>query len=121
MTKAQWVATSIVATALGSLALLAAFVVFSERSAVVIENVGEQDAELTVDVVNAQQFSWRGRLRPGERVAKVARFSDNSFRITCKDTTGAYAHTGGYVTNGMPQVVTIKVDGCANVSTDVDF
>ncbi|HWQ88200.1 hypothetical protein [Brevundimonas sp.] len=121
MTKAQWIATSLVAVALGALVLLAVVVFFSERSAVIIENAGEQDADVTVDVVNAQQFSWRGRLRPGERVVQLARFSDNSFRITCKDSTGEHAHAGGYVTNGMPQVVTIKVDGCANVSTDVDF
>lgn len=121
MTKAQWIATGIIAIALGALALLAVVVVYSERSAVIIENVGEQDAEVAVDVVNANQFSWRGQLRPGERVVKLARFSDNSFLIMCKDTTGEYAHTGGYVTNGMPQLVTIKVDGCTQVSTDVDF
>ena len=120
MKAARWIAI-FVAVALGLLLLLVAVIVFSERSAVIIENVGDQDAEVAVDVVNARQFSWRGRLRPGERVVKLARFSDNSFRTTCRDASGEHAHAGGYVTNGMPQVVTIKVNGCANVSTEVDF
>ena len=111
----------IVAVAFGILLLLAAVILFSERSAVIIQNVGEQDAEVAVDVVNGQQFSWRGRLRPGERVVELARFTDNSFRIKCTDATGEHAHEGGYVTHGSPQVVTIKVNGCANVSTDVEF
>jgi hypothetical protein len=117
---ARWIAI-FVAITFAVLLLLAAVILFSERSAVIIENVGEKDAEMAVDVVNAQQFSWRGRLRPGERVVKLARFSDNSFRTTCRDASGEHAHAGGYVTNGAPQVVTIRVDGCANVSTDVDF
>lgn len=120
MKAARWIAL-IVAVACGVVLLLAAIVVFSGRSAVVIENVGEEDADLAVDVVNARQFSWRGRLRPGERVVELARFSDNSFRIRCSDAAGEHAHAGGYVTNGMPQVVTIQVNGCANVSTEVDF
>lgn len=120
MKAVRWIAI-FVAASLGVLLLLAAAVVFSERSAVIIENVGEQDAEVSVDVVNARQFSWRGRLRPGERVVKFARFSDNSFRTTCRNAAGEHAHAGGYVTNGMPQVVTIQVKGCASVSTKVDF
>ena len=120
MKAARWIGI-FVAVALGVLLLLAAVGVFSERSVVIIENGGEQDADMAVDVVNANQFSWRGRLRPGERVVRLARFSDNSFRIACRDADGEHAHTGGYVTNGMPQVVTIKVNGCANVSTEVDF
>jgi hypothetical protein len=111
----------IVAVALGVLLLLAAVILFSERSAVIIENVGNQDADVAVDVVNARQFSWRGRLGPGDRVVKLARFSDNSFRITCRDAGGERTHEGGYVTNGPPQVVTIRVNGCADVSTEVDF
>jgi hypothetical protein len=111
----------IVAVALGVLLLLAAVILFSERSAVIIENVGHQDADVAVDVVNARQFSWRGRLRPGEHAVKLARFSDNSFRITCRDAGGERTHEGGYVTNGPPQVVTIRVNGCADVSTEVDF
>lgn len=111
----------IVAVALGVLLLLAAVTLFSERSAVIVENVGNQDADVAVDVVNARQFSWQGRLRPGERVVKLARFTDNSFRITCRDAAGEHLHAGGYVTNGAPQVATITVDGCANVSIDVDF
>ena len=110
-----------VAVGFGVMSLLAAVVLFSERSAVIIKNVGNQDADVAVDVVNARQFSWRGRLRPGERVVKLARFTDNSFRITCRDAAGEHEHAGGYVTNGVPQVATITVDGCANVSTDVDF
>jgi len=117
---ARWIAIVVAVTG-AVLLLLASLIVFSEQSAVIIENIGDQDAEVAVDVVNARQFSWRGRLRPGERVVKLARFSDNSFRITCRDAGGERAHEGGYVTNGMPQVVTIKVNGCANVSTDVDF
>ncbi len=111
----------IVAVAFAVLLLLAAVILFSERSVVIIENVGNQDAEVAVDVVNGQQFSWRGRLRPGERVVKLARFTDNSFRIKCTDATGAHAHAGGYVTNGGPQAVTIEVNSCADVSTDVEF
>ncbi|WIY68464.1 hypothetical protein KB221_10180 [Aquidulcibacter paucihalophilus] len=111
----------IVAVALGVLLLLAAVILFSERSAVIIENVGHQDADVAVEVVNARQFSWRGRLRPGEHAVKLARFSDNSFRITCRDAGGERTHEGGYVTNGPPQVVTIRVNGCADVSTKVDF
>lgn len=120
MKAVRWIAIN-VAVAVGILLLLVTVIVFSGRSAVVLENVGEQDAELAVDVVNARQFSWRGRLGPGDRVVKLARFSDNSFRITCRDAGGERTHEGGYVTNGPPQVVTIRVNGCADVSTEVDF
>ncbi len=120
MKAERWIAITF-AVAIGVLLLLAAVMVFSQRSAVVIENVGEQDADLDVDVINARQFSWRGRLKSGERVVKLARFSDNSFRIRCSDTAGQHAHEGGYVTNGMPQIVTIRVNGCADVTTEVDF
>ncbi len=120
MNAARWIAIVVAIAGVGLL-FLASVIVFSERSAVIIENIGDQDAAVAVDVVNARQLSWRGRLRPGERVVKLARFSDNSFRIRCSDAAGEHAHAGGYVTNGMPQVVTIKVDGCANVSTEVDL
>lgn len=93
----------------------------SAPSVVVITNRGNQPATLSVRTERPGQFSWDGELRPGGRVVRFARFSDNSIRTTCRDADGERIHIGGYVTNGAPQVVTIKVDGCANVSTEVDF
>ena len=49
MKAARWIGI-FVAVALGVLLLLAAVGVFSERSVVIIENGGEQDADMAVDV-----------------------------------------------------------------------
>lgn len=74
---------------------------------------------LSIRMVNAGQFSWDGEIQAGGRVVRPARFSDNSFVIRCRDRGGEHTHGGGYVTNGTPQIVDIKVSGCANVTVDV--
>jgi len=89
------------------------------RSVVIVRNVGEHEATVDVGMMNASQFAWKGRLLPGERVIRPARFSDNSFRINCRDISGEYDHQGGYVTNGTPQLVTLTVNGCADVTIHI--
>ena len=85
----------------------------------VVRNIGEREATVSVGVMTNNQFSWSGRLLPGERVTRSAHFSDNSFEINCRDIAGEHDHQGGYVTNGMPKSVTITINGCADVSVDV--
>ena len=93
----------------------------SAPSVVVITNRGNQPASLSVRTETPGQFLWDGELRPGGRVIRFARFSDNSIRTTCRDAHGERIHIDGYVTHGAPQMVTVKIDGCANISTEVDF
>lgn len=118
MKRLRWL--PIAAAVLILLIVAAGALVLGERSLVVIENRGGSAAELSVGTSNPGQFSWAGRLRPGERVIRTSRFSDNSFETVCRDETGVHHSGGGYVTNGWPQRVDIVVDGCAAVSVDVE-
>ncbi|MBW8303328.1 MAG: hypothetical protein K0M78_05170 [Brevundimonas sp.] len=94
--------------------------VLGERSVIFIQNRGDTRVGLTVETTNPSSFSWSGSLRPGERVFRTSRFSDNSFLTVCRDETGTHRSGGGYVTNGMPQRIDIVVDGCETVSVDVE-
>lgn len=116
MTPARWIAVGLATTALLAIALAS---LSYGRSLVVIRNVGEHEATVSVSAQTGRQFSWSGRLMPGERVIRPARFSDNSFKVACRDILGDHNREGGYVTNGLPQLVTITIDGCADVSIDV--
>ena len=119
MNPTRWIAV-VTAITLGVLLLIVGLGVVSERSVIIMENVGETDVNLTVHVVNGDQFSWQGQLKSGGRVVRLARFSDNSFRVTCKDAAGEQRHAGGYVTNGLPQIVDVRVNGCSDVTIEVE-
>ena len=83
MKSARWIAV-VTAVTLGGLLLIVGLGVLTERLVVIIENVGETDVNLTVHVVNGDQFYWQGQVKSGDRVTRLARFSDNSFRVACK-------------------------------------
>ncbi len=101
------------------LTVLSAVVLMSERSLVVIHNRSSGPLNLSVETTNRGQFTWQGELGPGERVIRVARFSDNSFVVVCRDEAGIHRTRGGYVTNGLAQKVDIVANGCASVRIDI--
>jgi hypothetical protein len=113
----RWlIAGAIVAAALAALAVV---ILGGERSLVVIENRSGASLTLSVETTNASRFAWQGELGPGERVMRIARFSDNSFVVVCRDEAGIHRTRGGYVTNGMPQRIDIVANGCSSVTIDV--
>ena len=109
------------AVVLLALAALTAVILKAERSLVVIHNRSDAPLRLSVETTSAGQFAWEGELAPGERVVRVARFSDNSFLVVCRDEVGVHRTRGGYVTNGMTQRVDVVAEGCASVRIDVAF
>ncbi|CAN7231693.1 hypothetical protein [Brevundimonas sp. LjRoot202] len=119
MRKLRWLLVA-VAVAVTGVVVAAGSLVVSERSLIIIENRSNSAVELSIGMANPGQFSWAGRLRPGERVIRTSRFSDNSFVTACRDETGVHQSEGGYVTNGWPQRIDIVVDGCPAVSVDVE-
>ena len=100
---------------------LVAWVFGQEKSFVSLENRGVAPVHLAVTTTNRGEFSWAGRLEPGARVLRIARFADNSFVIVCTDDTGPHRGGGGYVTNGPPQIVRITATGCAAVTVDIQM
>ena len=103
------------------LSSFAVAVMIRSDSLVVIENRGDEPVQLSVEMANPGPYSWAGRLAPRQRVFGTARFSDNSFIVVCRNADGIHRTTGGYVTNGAPQLVNITVAGCDAVRVDVEM
>ncbi len=117
--RRRWLVAA--AVVLLTLAALTAFILRGERSMVVIHNRSDRPLSLSVETTNPGQFAWQGELAPGARVFRIARLSDNSFLVVCRDEAGIHRIRGGYVTNGMAQKVDIVASGCATVRIDVAF
>ncbi len=113
----RWlIAGAVVAAALAALAVV---ILGSERSLVMIHNRSGAPLTLSVATVPAGQFAWEGELGPGERIMRIARFTDNSFVVVCRDEAGIHRTRGGYATN-VAQRVDIVANGCASVRIDID-
>jgi uncharacterized protein (DUF2249 family) len=97
---------------------VAALVIASGRSLVVIHNRSGAPLNLSVETTRPGQFSWEGELDAGGRVIRTARFSENSFVVVCRDEAGIHRTRGGHVSSGAPHRVDIVANGCASLKVD---
>ncbi|MFC7380201.1 hypothetical protein [Brevundimonas sp. GCM10030266] len=104
------------------LGALAAGVVLSGRSLVIIDNRSEANLTLMVEATTPGDFSWSGGLKPGQRIYRLPQFTgDSSIRASCTDAGGVYRTTGGYVTGGWPHRVDVIAAGCASMRIETDM
>lgn len=102
-------------------AALAAAVVMSGRSLVLIENRSDTPLSLTVQSTRSGDFSWTGSLPAGKRIVRTARFTaDGGVVAICRDATGINRTTGGYVTPGWPHRVEVVAASCTALRVDAD-
>jgi hypothetical protein len=101
------------------LAVLVTAWLVSERSLIIIENRSLAPLTLSVETVDAGQFSWTGELAPRRRVLKFARVPDDSFVVMCRDESGIHRTRGGHVAPGRPQRIDIVAASCGAVQIDV--
>ncbi|WP_420479342.1 hypothetical protein [Brevundimonas sp. FT23028] len=103
------------------LGVLAAGIVLSGRSLVILDNRSPATLALAVRSTTPGDFDWSGDLKPGRRVYRLARFTtDGGLRASCTDAEGVYRATGGYVTSGWPYRVDVVAAGCGAIRIDAD-
>lgn len=107
--------------AVAFLGVLAAGVVVSGRSLVIIDNRSEAALSLTVDSTTRGDFRWSGELKPRQRLFRLARFTaDGGMSAVCRDAEGVYRSTGGHVAPGRPYRVDVVAASCASVRIEAD-
>ena len=113
----------LIALAVGALflAALAAAVVLSGRSLIIVENRGDAPLDLSVETTHTGDFSWSGSLPAGARIIRTARFTAGGGVVAvCRNADGIHRTTGGYVTTGWPHRVDVVAKSCGAVRIDAD-